>query len=217
MTAATPKALILDLGNVLIFHDNEKLFRELAAACDSTPGEVMLALRSEAGRRMNTTDGPPALVYEIVAPAIGFWGSLDEFAAIWNGIFRPNEPVFPVIEALHGRVPLIVLSNTNAMHYAHVRTLLPILDRFDAVLTSHELGLVKPDAPIYETALARAGVAPNEAAFFDDLAGHVEGAQRVGIRGFVFAGVEQFVADLEDLGLLERDRRESRLPSSSPP
>src|SRR5215212_2603081 len=137
--APPPKALVLDLGNVLVFHDNEKLYRDLAAACGTTPGEVMFALRSEAGRRMNTTDGPPALVYDLVAPEIGFPGSLADFAAIWNGIFRPNAPVFPVIEALHGRVPLLVLSNTNAMHMAHIRTVLPILDRFEADLT--DLGL----------------------------------------------------------------------------
>jgi glucose-1-phosphatase len=174
---------------------------------------VMFALRSEAGRRMNTTDGPPALVYELVAPAIGFPGGLEDFTAIWNGIFRPNDPVFPVIEALHGRVPLLVLSNTNAMHMAHLRRLLPVLDRFDAVLTSHELGLVKPDAAIYEAALLRAGVAPGEAAFFDDLPGHVEGARRVGMRGFVFSDVDGFVADLTALGLWNNGRH---LPPPSP-
>jgi putative hydrolase of the HAD superfamily len=166
-----------------------------------TPDAVVTALRSEAGQRMNVTDGPPELVYEIVAPAIGFPGSLEEFAAIWNGIFRPNDSVFPVIEALSGRVPLFVLSNTNAMHMAYIRPRLPILERFEAVLTSHELGLVKPDAAIYRAALARAGAAPQEAAFFDDQLGHVEGARRAGLHGFVFSDVERFVEDLAGLGL----------------
>ena len=146
MHVTPPRALILDLGNVLIFHDNDKLYRDLAVASGTTPDAVIAALNSEAGRRMNITDGPPELVYEIVAPAIGFPGTVEEFAAIWNGIFRPNDAIVPMIEALHGRLPLVVLSNTNAMHMAHIRPVLPILERFDAVLTSHELGLVKPDA-----------------------------------------------------------------------
>ena len=199
---ATPiRALILDLGTVLIFHDNEQLYRELAAACGSTPEAILAALRSDVGRRMNTTDGPPEIVYEMVAPAIGFPGDVERFAAIWNGIFQPNEAIVPIVEALHGRVPLFVLSNTNAMHMAYIRPRLPVLEHFDAILTSHELGLIKPEPAIYRAALVTAGVRPEEAAFFDDLPGHVEGARQVGIRGFVFTDERQFAEDLQRLGL----------------
>jgi FMN phosphatase YigB (HAD superfamily) len=203
MTASPPiRALILDLGNVLIFHDNDRLYRELADACTCTPGALIAALREDSiGRHINTTDGPPALVYEAVAPAIGFPGDLDAFSAIWNGIFTPNEAIVPVIESLHGRIPLLVLSNTNAMHMAYIRPRLPVLDRFDAILTSHELGLVKPEPAIYHAALTAANVTPEEAAFFDDLPGHVQGARDAGIHGFVFTDVDQFQKDLATLGL----------------
>ncbi|MGH2600722.1 MAG: hypothetical protein ACRDJ9_15225, partial [Dehalococcoidia bacterium] len=128
------RALILDLGNVLIFHDNDRLYRELADACNCTPEALLAALREDSiGRQINTTDGPPALVYEAVAPTIGFPGDLTTFSAIWNGIFTPNEAIVPVIESLHGHVPLLVLSNTNAMHMAYIRPRLPVLDRFDAI------------------------------------------------------------------------------------
>ena len=196
------RALILDLGNVLIFHDNDRLYRELAAACAREPAAILEALSNRGiGRIINTTDGPPSLVYETVAPAIGFPGSLDDFSAIWNGIFTPYEAMTPVIEALRGRIPLVVLSNTNAMHIEYIRRVLPVLGHFDAVLASNEIGAAKPDAAAYEAALAVAGVVPNEAAFFDDLPGHVEGARAVGIRGFVFTDVEGFARDLEQLGM----------------
>ena len=202
MTNTTPpKALILDLGNVLIFHDNDTLYRELAAASGTTTEAVVTALRSDAGQRMNVTDGPPELVYELVAPAIGFPGSLDQFAAIWNGIFQPNQPIVPVIEALHGRIPLFVLSNTNAMHIDYIRARLPVLARFDAVLTSHELGLVKPDAAIFQAAPARAGVPPHEPASFDDLPDYVEAVRRAGLQAFLFTTVQQFIEDPTSLGL----------------
>ena len=201
-TASAVRALILDLGNVLIFHDNDQLDRELAAACGCTPAQVRAVLQSKEMReRINLTDGSPAIVYEIVAPAIGFPGDLEAFATIWNGIFQPNESMVPVIEALQGDLPLVVLSNTNAMHMDYIRPRLPVLGRFDAVLASHELGLMKPDPAIYAYAAARAGVAPAEAAFFDDLPGHVAGAERAGLRGFLFTDTGRFVADLRRLGL----------------
>ena len=200
------RALILDLGNVLIFHDNDQLDRELAAACGCEPARVRSIMRSvELQRRINLTDGPPTVVYEIVAPAIGFPGGIDQFAAIWNDIFRPNEAIVPIIEALHGRVPMVVLSNTNPMHMAYIRPHLPVLERFDAVLTSYELGLMKPDLPVYARAVATAGVSPAEAAFFDDLPGHVEGATRAGLRGFLFTDEKRFRADLTSLGVWPAD------------
>jgi putative hydrolase of the HAD superfamily len=140
-------------------------------------------------------------VYEVIALAIGFRGGFAQFAAIWNGIFAPNEAVVPIIASLRGRVSLFVLSNTNPLHMAYIRPRLPVLACFDGVFTSYELGAAKPDALAYERALARAGVAPAEAAFFDDLPGHVEGAKRVGMRGFVFVDAGRFARDLASLGL----------------
>jgi HAD superfamily hydrolase (TIGR01509 family) len=196
------RTLILDLGNVLILHDNDRLYRELAAACDCEPSAVFEVLsNSGIGHHINTTDGPPSLVYETIAPAIGFAGSIEEFSAIWNGIFAPYEAMTPVIESLRGRMPLFVLSNTNAMHMDYIRGQLPVLAAFDAVLTSHELGMVKPDPAIYRAALAASGAAPEEAAFFDDVLGHVEGARSVGIHGFLFTDADQFMRDLSELGV----------------
>lgn len=191
------RALILDLGNVLIFHDNDRLFRELGAACNRTPAEVQHLIReSGAGERINTTDGPPISVYDAVAPAIDFPGGYAEFAAIWNGIFTPHVEMEPVIERLHGRTPLFVLSNTNPLHMEHIWATLPVLSRIDHVLTSYELGVTKPDQRIYERALAVVNVPAREAAFFDDLPQHVAGARAAGLRAFLFTDAVQFQRDL---------------------
>jgi putative hydrolase of the HAD superfamily len=201
-TRIPPRALLLDLGNVLIFHDNARLFRELGAACGRSAAEAEAIIgQSDAGRGINVTDGPPRSVYDRIAPLIGFPGDFTAFSAIWNGIFTPNDAIAPLIEALHGRVALYVLSNTNPLHTDHILPLLPVLRFFDAVFTSHQLGLAKPDVAVYHAALARAGVGPHEAAFFDDAPGHVDGARRAGLRGFIYSSPEQFVADLAALGL----------------
>lgn len=201
--AAVPvRALLLDLGNVLIYHDNDRLFQELGAACGRSADEIAYLIGlSDTGHGINVTAGPPESVYETIAPVIGYRGRFPEFAAIWNGIFTANEEIVPLIEALHGRVKLYVLSNTNPLHAEYILPRLPVLKLFDALLTSHELGLVKPHIAIYQAALARAGVRPEEAAFFDDLPGHVAGARRAGIPSFLFTTTEQFARDLAALGL----------------
>jgi glucose-1-phosphatase len=198
---ATVAAVLLDLGNVVVFHDNDQLSRELAAACGLAPDEVPMRLRdSGAEARFNQTDGPPELVYEAVAPALGFPGSYSQFAAIWNGIFTPNPAVVPAVAILLAQTRVAILSNTNALHMHHLRQTLPLLGRFEAVFTSYELGLAKPDPAIYRAAVARLGLSVADVAFFDDSPGHVAGAAAAGLRAFVYTDVARFVSDLRSLG-----------------
>jgi putative hydrolase of the HAD superfamily len=98
-------------------------------------------------------------------------------------------------------VKLVLLSNTNALHVAYVRPRLPVLQRFDATLMSCEVGHVKPEPAFYQLALERAGCAPHEAAFFDDLPEFVEAANALGIRGHLFTDAPTFDAQLKALGL----------------
>ncbi len=74
-----------------------------------------------------------------------------------------------------------------------------VLDHFDSVTISAEEGVMKPDPRIFEIALARAGVLPEEAVFVDDFAANVEGARRVGLRAIHFRSTAQALAELARL------------------
>ena len=63
---------------------------------------------------------------------------------------------------------------------------------FDARVLSYEEGLMKPAPELYRTALKRLGVAPERAAFFDDIQSYADGATAVGIHGRLFTDVETF-------------------------
>jgi putative hydrolase of the HAD superfamily len=59
-------------------------------------------------------------------------------------------------------------------------------DAFDSMVISAEVGVLKPEARIYQIALEQAGVGPNEALFVDDFYENIEGCEKVGIRGIHF-------------------------------
>lgn len=71
---------------------------------------------------------------------------------------------------------------TAAMQYRKIRKL--GLDKYlDALVTSEEVGVEKPDRKMFELALAKLGVSPAEALMIgDSLSKDVEGAQNIGIR-----------------------------------
>lgn len=196
-----PRAIILDLGNVLAFHDNSLLFRRLGARAGLSSSETEHRLSgtgwTAANRGLLGAEG----LRRDVCGSLGMELSAEEFNALWNSHFTVHEAVLPRVEGLVGRVKLVLLSNTNVLHAAFLRPRLPVLERFNHVLLSCEVGLVKPEPAFYQEALRRVGCAPGEAAFFDDVPEFVQAASALGIRGHLFTTAEAFDAQLRALGL----------------
>jgi epoxide hydrolase-like predicted phosphatase len=72
-------------------------------------------------------------------------------------------------------------------------------DAFDHMVISGEVGVIKPDARIYQIALEQAGVRPNEAVFVDDFYENIEGCRAVGMHGIHFQNPKRAMAELQNL------------------
>jgi putative hydrolase of the HAD superfamily len=196
------EAVILDLGNVLAFHDNAKLFREMAEAFHATPANIGERLDGGLWDRVNRGSLPgDALRRELVA-RLGHDVSADDWLRLWNCHFTLNEAMVRHVEKLVGRVRLVLLSNTHDQHFEHLRPRLPILDAFDGLTLSYEVGALKPERRIYERALELAKVEPARAVFFDDVERYAQGASAVGIHGMVFTSADAFPAQLRALNFV---------------
>jgi FMN phosphatase YigB (HAD superfamily) len=195
------RAVILDLGNVLVFHDNALLFRRLGARAGLAPAEAERRIAGAGWTAANRGLLGAEAIRRDVCGSLGVDLPADEFNALWSSHFTVHEAVLPRVETLVGRVKLVLLSNTNVLHAAFLRPKLPVLERFDSLVLSCEVGLVKPEPAIYQEALRRAGCEPQEAAFFDDLPEFVQAANALGIRGHLFTNAEAFDAQLKALGL----------------
>ncbi len=124
--------------------------------------------------------------------------SFLQFKRIWNDIFTENKGMRDLIERLKKDFTLFLLSNTNELHFTYIKESFPVVHKFDRWVLSYETGLSKPDPEIYRLALSQAGVKPEEAIFIDDIAGHVRGAQNVGIHAVEFKSVEQITDYIEE-------------------
>jgi epoxide hydrolase-like predicted phosphatase len=72
-------------------------------------------------------------------------------------------------------------------------------DAFDDLTISAEVGVVKPEARIYEIALDKLGVAANEAIFVDDMPQNIKGCEALGMHGILFRYPAQVKADIENI------------------
>ncbi len=75
-----------------------------------------------------------------------------------------------------------------------------LFDRFRDIVVSGAEKLVKPEPAIYRLALARFGLAPEDAVFIDDNAANVAGAEAVGMTAILFTDAEALAVRLRALG-----------------
>jgi putative hydrolase of the HAD superfamily len=195
------EAVVFDLGNVLMFHDNSLLMRRLGERAGLAPAVVEERLRREVWLAADRGELSPEPLRGAICELLGIELDPPAFAALWTSHFAINTALLPQIEALVGRVRLLLLSNTNELHARHCLRELPLLQRFDRRLLSYELGCVKPDPRIFRIALEQAGTAPEATAFFDDLPEFVGAARELGIRAELFVDAREFPAQLQRLGL----------------
>ncbi len=194
-------AVILDLGNVLVLHDNGRLFQTFGRLAGIDGEEVARRMPPTLWNAIHLGELDRAGIRREVCRALKVELGEDEFCRLWNSHFTPNHAVLPWVESLIGRVKLALLSNTNPIHMEYLIGVLPLLRRFDHLVLSHELKKMKPDPAIFAHALRLTGSLPARTAFFDDLPQFVEAASRVGIRAFLFTGADEFGAQLRELGL----------------
>ncbi len=194
----TLRALILDLGNVLVFHDNELLFSNFACAFSTDLATVRRQLDEELFARVNRGQLPGDTLRLAIQERLGTTLSQAAFEEVWSSHFTLNQPMIDAVSSLVGRVKLVLLSNTHDLHIKGLRPRVPLLERFDGLVLSYAEGLIKPEREIYRRAISVAGVPPDSCLFFDDIAAYVDGAQAAGLPARQFVDVTGFWAVLSE-------------------
>jgi putative hydrolase of the HAD superfamily len=89
-----------------------------------------------------------------------------------------------------------ILSNMGDSVLASLQKEFDWLDRFDVLVWSFQLGLIKPDPAIYNFLLEKLGTRPEETLFLDDRPANVDAAIALGIRALQFTTIERLCDDL---------------------
>jgi len=201
---ATPdiKALALDLGNVLVQVDHYRFCRRLAELAKLTPEAVYAqvfesSLEPGYDTGQLTSEEFHRRVMEHFRVALPY----PEFAAWWNDIFDPMEGMAELVEGLRERYPLFLVSNTNALHFTHIRERYAFLSHFRRFVLSYEVGSRKPEPGIYQSLIQETGLPPSRCLFVDDKAPFVAAARTHGLVAWQFTSPGEFVRDIERHGL----------------
>lgn len=198
------RTLIFDLGRVIVPFDFRRGYDRMSQQCGLPPDEIRERLKSDGLVRAfesGAIDGRE--FHRRVAQLLETDVPYGEFCEIWFSVFLPDTLIpDSLVAALHPRYRLVLLSNTNPIHFEMIRARYPILRHFDAYVLSYEVGAMKPEPRIYAAAIEAAQCAPQECFFTDDIPEYVEGARQAGIDAVVFEGAEALERELRARGVV---------------
>ncbi|HWI56052.1 MAG TPA: HAD family phosphatase [Bacillota bacterium] len=200
----TPKAVVFDLGKVLLDFDYTIAARNFALRARMAAQEIThflsrtpLLLQYESG--LITTEQ----FYKEICAATGFCGDPEEFAGLFGDIFAPIEPMVQLQSRLRQRgLPTYIFSNTNELAIRFVRRAFPFFHDFDGYILSFEHGAMKPDAKLYEVVERYSGRRGAEILYLDDRLENIAAGAVRGWQVILQGSPEATCQAVQRLGLL---------------
>lgn len=197
------KTVIFDLGKVLIPFDFSRGYLAMEKFCDHKAAEIPKRIAAtDLVHRFETGLVEPRDFVEQLSRLLELRIGYEQFCEIWSSIFLPDTLIpESLLAGIGERYRMLVLSNTNAIHFEMVRRNYAWLRHFDDLVLSYEVKAMKPSPAIYREAIARAQCRPEECFFTDDIEAYVEGARREGIDAVQFKSCAQLERDLTARGI----------------
>ena len=203
MPAPNLRAIIFDIGRVLVRIDVGRAMHGLASGGSLSPSELWTAIEKDPRwpdwqeGRITSRDW-----YLHLAKRFGGNFTFEQFTEVWNRVLDPT-PIHDdsFFKNLSKRYRLALLSNTDPIHVQHLEASYSFFSFFPVRIYSCAVGASKPNPLIYKEALRALKVKSNEALYIDDIAAYVEAAKRLGMAGLQFQSPAQLTSDLKSLGV----------------
>lgn len=215
-TASKPKAVIFDIGRVIVRLDPRRALAPIAAAMRGGADQSAKQLSAEDAwdliradprwrdwqeGRMSSTEWHEHLMRRLKLSL-----SYAEFRDAWNLVLDPelilSESLFAQLST---RCRLALLSNTDPIHVECLERNFTFSSHFPVRIYSCRIGASKPSPAIYQAALESLGVGAPEAVYIDDMQEFVDAARELGLDAIHF----------ETRDLLEQELRRRGLCSST--
>ena len=117
-----------------------------------------------------------------------------------------DNDVIAIAELLKKNYRIALLSNAHSVFIRGIFAEHNLERLFHEIIISSEVGMVKPNADIFELTLQKLNVHAFEAIFVDDNEKHVQAAEKVGIKSLQFVSAAQLKKDLVEAGLELRNQ-----------
>jgi FMN phosphatase YigB (HAD superfamily) len=197
------RAVIFDIGRVLIRIDVTRAMRGMASGQSLSPEELWTAIEKDPRWKDWQEGRISARDWHLyIKQKFGGSATFEQFCDTWNLVLDP-EPIQgkELFEKLSKNYRLGLLSNTDPIHVAHMEPRYDFFPYFPARVYSCGVGASKPSPLIFRAALRACQAKAEEAVYVDDIEAYVEASQRLGMTGIHYRSPQQLKSELQGLGL----------------
>lgn len=198
------KNIFFDLGGVLFNLNTRAAFRAFKELGMAIPDEIIAD-----NQPLNGLPEGQAIVKLIHSMDIGTVrapqfmeivrnecrpGTTDaEILRAYNGMIEVPVARLQLLKRLRTKYKVFLLSNIGDLHWEAARKMAASLgyameDCFDHCFCSYQMGVAKPDAAIFERAIAESGVDPAETLYIDDFDANIAAGRRAGLLAYKIEG-----------------------------
>jgi putative hydrolase of the HAD superfamily len=194
------KGLLLDWGGVLTSNVFDS-FRDFCVAEGLAPDAVKRLFREEPrARELVRGLETESLSEDEFGERFGELLELEDRTRLIERMFggvRPDERMLAAVRTVRaaGFRTGLISNSMGGASYDHA--IFPEL--FDGVVISGDVGMHKPQPEIFLLGAERAGVAPDQCVFVDDLRENCDGAEAVGMTVVLHRGADTTLPELERL------------------
>jgi HAD superfamily hydrolase (TIGR01509 family) len=203
MPAQKIRAIISDIGRVIVGVDVSRAMQGLSSGIALSPKEIWSAIERDP-RFPDLQDGRiSARDWHLhIVRRLGGNLTYDQFIQAWNAALLP-ETLQPdsLWAGLAKKYRLSLLSNTDPIHVAHMESTFTFFKYFPVRIYSCVVGSSKPNPVIYQEALRATKVKADEAVYIDDLEENVAAAKALGMIGVHCAVPPTLVDSLRAVGV----------------
>lgn len=207
------KAVIFDLGNVLIGFDHTIAVKKILKHTPKKSRDIYdLFFDSDLTQEFEKGKTGKLEFFQQVQTALELKISYGEFLPIWNEIFFSKPESEDFVSSLNSGIKLALLSNINQLHYEYIREEFSStigLFEPDKIIPSFRTGFIKPDKEIYDLALKALDVPRESVVYVDDRLDLIEAALSYGIKSIQFKSAKELKQKFQDLGII-KDAKTSR-------
>ena len=196
--------IVFDLGNVLIPYDYKIAVRKLERIEEGLGNRFLKFYNDnyEYHRAFERGGLPKDRFIEIMLEALKHKIDKKTFCEYYSDIFSVNKEVVDLLPKLKKTFTLVLLSNTNIIHYEYGWKHFDFLGYFDKIVVSYEAGAVKPEEKIYRVVESFTSREPGEHFFIDDVQSYVDAARALDWQGIRFTGYKNLLFEFINRGIL---------------